>query len=150
MSALTGDAPSVTSVPSRKHIATVVGTLAAILPSVFWSDNVAEFRDEFNPAFDDRLGTRDRGAVERDLLLSVIEGLPFVSGILTEATRFENPTRPSYGIILSPSLPAVILRRNRRILALRADSAKNLRAPILRELEDPSLRSELALSQSKG
>ena len=54
MSALAGDAPSVTSLPSCKHIATTVGALLAILPSAFCRKNVAEFEDEFEPEFDDR------------------------------------------------------------------------------------------------
>jgi hypothetical protein len=51
MSAFTGDATQVMALPSRRHIATAVGALAAILPSAFCGNNVIEFGDESGPEF---------------------------------------------------------------------------------------------------
>ena len=54
LSALAGAVTPAMRFPSRRPIATAVGTLTAILPSVFRSTSVAEFEDEFEPEFDDR------------------------------------------------------------------------------------------------
>jgi len=76
ISALAGDAPSVTSLPSRKHIATAVGTLLAILPSILCGKIAAEFEPESDGRFVTGFVLM---SVAGNMVVRTIDSVPFPS-----------------------------------------------------------------------